>query len=375
MLNKEKLLIYIKPIIYLFWIFPIRNNRILCWSFIGNDYGDSPKYIAELLKEKHKNSIEIIWVISKKQMSIPSGIKPVKKYSIKYFYYIATSKIWIFNTRTPIYFAKRKKQIYIQTWHSALRLKKIEADAIEYLSKEYIKTAKHDAKITDIILCGNNFSKNIFRKSFFYNGKIEMTGTPRLDVLKDENYIANVKKRIKTLYNCGNKIIILYAPTFRSFSNDDDWTIDLQKLQKELGENYIIIARAHPKTKINISTPIIDATDYDDIQDLIISSDILITDYSSCCFDALYANKKCILHIPDEEQYLKNERSLYFKPSDLPFIKTTNMQELVEAITTRKTKAYDKKIKEFLNRIGDKENFDGTKKTVDLIEQFLSNEK
>ena len=49
---------------------------------------------------------------------------------------------------------------------------------------------------------------------------------------------------------------------------------------------------------------------YSDMQELIVAADILITDYSSCMFDMMLANKRCALYTPDLEEYLERERGL-----------------------------------------------------------------
>ena len=80
-------------------------------------------------------------------------------------------------------YKKRDGQFYVQTWHSSLRLKKIEADAVDGLTDNYIKMAKADSKQTDLLISGCQFSTEIFRRAFWYDGPIVSTGTPRGDVL------------------------------------------------------------------------------------------------------------------------------------------------------------------------------------------------
>ena len=356
-------------------VFPIKN-KVLMWNFAGMEYGDSEKYIAEALSQKNK-SIQVVWVIKKgvsKHKDAP--VKYVTKYSPMYFYHLATSKIWVLNTRSENYFIKRKKQYYIQTWHSALRIKKIEGDALSYLDEKYIKQAKKDAQMTDLMTCGSKHSEETYKRAFFYNGKIAKTGTPRIDSLLNQNMQMKAKNKIKKHYSIqNNKKIVLYAPTFRKNASTTNWQIDLDNLRKRLGNSYTIIARAHPRTTISIPKGVIDATNYADMQELIMASDILLTDYSGCCFDAMYADKKCILYIPDLKSYLENERNLYFDPTNLPFAIAKNMKELIEEIKKEKDEPYQSRIRAFKKQIGDAEEGQAANNIANIIIKVINNDQ
>src|SRR5690606_28368099 len=92
---------------------------------------------------------------------------------------------------------KRKSQYYIQTWHSPLRLKKIEKDIENNLDESYIERAKIDSKMCDLMISGSDFSWNIYRNSFWYDGEILKCGTPRCDIFFTNNtyIIEKVYKR------------------------------------------------------------------------------------------------------------------------------------------------------------------------------------
>lgn len=100
----------------------------------------------------------------------------VKYFSIRYFYELSTSKVIITNYRLPQYF-KNAQIKHIQTWHSSLRLKMIENDAVETIPTSYIKMAKHDSRQIDILLSGCEFSTQIFKRAFWYDGEILECGT------------------------------------------------------------------------------------------------------------------------------------------------------------------------------------------------------
>ena len=87
---------------------------------------------------------------------------------------------------------------------------------------------------------------------------------------------------------------------------------------------------------------------YNDIQNAIVASDLLISDYSSVSFDAMLANRPAFIYANDEKIYTKNERGLYFKLSDLPFPSFTTTDELIKYIKSKPLSDTLKKYKAFI---------------------------
>ncbi|MBR6505471.1 CDP-glycerol glycerophosphotransferase family protein [Candidatus Saccharibacteria bacterium] len=354
--------------IKLFRLFPICKNKIIFISFVGKGYGDNAKYIMdELLKKKDM----IIYCAVKKNLKkgLPEGVKYTRYKSLAYYYHLATAKIWINNMRFDYGIVKRKNQFYIQTWHSSLRLKKIEKDALKHMTPQYITTCKHDSGMIDLITSGCRFSTDIYKKSFWYDGEVLECGTARCDILLKKDGIRKNRIKICDFFNIDpTKVIILYAPTFRVDGKFDDRFIDCDEFSKKMGSNYTLILRLHPNmndTKINSN--IINSSKYPDMQELICAADYLITDYSGCCFDMMIAKKPCILYVPDLEQYLKNERDLYFSFDELPFKKTSNIDELINTIKGFDYKEYLKNIQVFSEKIGLCERGNASKTIAGLI--------
>ena len=99
-----------------------------------------------------------------------------------------------------------------------------------------------------------------------------------------------------------DKKVILYAPTWRDYNykvsennKNKKYMADFRKLIGKLGNDYIIINKAHsmdsqPSWNIGMKN-VITVNNNTNIQELIISSDIIITDYSSIFFDAIHIDK------------------------------------------------------------------------------------
>ena len=273
---------------------------------------------------------------------------------------------------------KRKNQFYIQTWHSSIRIKKIEKDAIKYLPDDYIKNAISDSEKMDILTVGCEYSDKVYDRVFWYNGKRLNCGTPRFDVFFNNVEKKKIELKVRKFYKISkDKKIILYAPTFQKKLKEAN--LDYNNLIFNLNENsknndeYIALVKLHPvsKNKVNESNFVIDATNYPDIQELIIACDYFITDYSGCCFDAMYANKKCMLYIPDYDNYISLERELEMDIMDLPFPKIYNEIELIKKIKKFNEKEYKNNINRFLKKIGTYENGTACEQICALIDDVV----
>jgi CDP-glycerol glycerophosphotransferase len=359
---------------YLFRIFPINKNKIFFQNFNGKGYGDNPKYIAEEIIRRNLD-FKLVWAVSPKcSGKFPKNVKTVPYKSIQAIYEEVTSKLWIDNCRKQLYVRKRKGQIYIQTWHGTVNLKKVEMDAEQNLSPYYVKQAKHDSKLADFFLSDCKFTSQLYRSSFWYNGKILEHGTPRDDILFNLNN--NIKDKVFNYFNLSyNKNIILYAPTFRDNFNTDIYNLNFEQILKNLYEktnhDWVFLIRLHPNisNESNIFTynkTVLNASNYDDMQELLLSSDILITDYSDCMYEFAFTHKPVHLYINDYEEY-KKERDFYFDIFSLPFPASKNMYELVDNINNFDYDKYKLSLNNFFDKVGIFNNGNSSKYIVDRI--------
>lgn len=348
--------------IYIFNCFPLKENKVFLFSYYGSQYGCNPKYITEhILTHYPDDRFDVVWafndVASRSELK---SIRQVKMMSLKYFYELCTSKIIITNYRTTESFVKRKQQYYIQTWHSSLRLKQIEKDAEDTLPSNYVEMARKDSLKCDLLLSGCKYSSDIFKRSFWYTGEIFEHGTPRNDLFFQNN-LAKKKSIVEKLEIAADARILLYAPTFRSGNGLEVYDIDYPKLAEKLtyifGGEWTILVRLHPHLlskadQIVHGKNVMNVTAYDDVQELMLISDVLISDYSSLIFDFSMTNRPCFLYVPDLKEYTSIDRKLYFDVMDLPFIHATSNHDLLEKVAQFDAEAYEEKLTSFLNQIG-----------------------
>ena len=342
-------------------------NKIVFNNFNGNGYGCSPKYIAEEII-KQNLPYKLVWLVDdvkKRKAEFPAKIKLVQysvENAIKEF---ASAKIWISNQRMPKLYEnglfKKKNQYYIQTWHGAA-LKQIEKD-VEKEKKWWCKWAKVDSEYIDYLLTAGKQESKLFKHNFYFKKEISDRGLPR-DVIffypeSAKNKIReNVYEKLDIL---PQKHIVLYAPTFRDDGRTDAYNLDCKKVLKSLkskfSNDYTLLVRLHPNVNqkaeslIDFSKDIIDVTFYPDIQELLLCTDTLITDYSSCMFDFMLTGNSVFLYMPDVEEY-KKERNFYIDFSDLPFPIATDNDGLAQNIKTFDSANYKLALRAFIQKRG-----------------------
>ena len=116
-------------IFYLPRVFPIKKNKVIATAFGGIRYCDNPKSMLEALLELVPDA-DIVWIKGRgAEYELPEWIRTVHLWSKRWINQYATGPIWINNCLTPDFFRKRKDQLYIETWHGGLGIKKVFGDA------------------------------------------------------------------------------------------------------------------------------------------------------------------------------------------------------------------------------------------------------
>jgi CDP-glycerol glycerophosphotransferase len=361
-------------LVLLFKIFPLKRNKVLLFSYYGAQYGCNPKYISEKLVSLSPD-LKIIWAFLTPRRYDVYGVKKVKYGSVRFLYELCTSKFIITNYRMTFTYWKRKEQIYIQTWHSSLRLKSIEKDAIESLTPDYIRMAQADSGITDFLVSGCAYSSQIFRQAYWYDGKILETGTPRNDLYfkNNEHLVSEIRSKLGIPSNAK---LVLYAPTFRQSGDLTCFKLNFEKicsiLKDKFGGDWIPMLRLHPhlrhrSSEICSAGSFLDVSRYEDIQELLLIADVLITDYSSLMFDFALLQKPCFLFASDYEDYICKERKLYFDIDKLPFPLSQTEEDLYQEILQFKQQNWLSSLESFNAKIGNFEHGSASRQIADLI--------
>lgn len=323
---------------------PLLDNTVFLESFFGKSYSDSPKYIFEKLNEMYPGRYEYVWVLDKKT-KLPYPARQCRRFSLNYFKYLARSRYIVFNSRQPKYFIKRKGNVFLETWHGT-PLKKLVFDIEEVVSASptYKKNFYIQSRSWDYLVSANGFSSEVFRRAFAYDKPLLEFGYPRNDILHSDNKEELAVKVKKGIGIPEGKKVILYAPTWR----DDEYYdhgkykftlhLDLMKMKEKLGDEYVIMLRTHyfiaDKLDVRgLEGFVYNLSRYDDIAELYLISDILITDYSSVFFDYANLRRPILFYTYDLDKYRDVIRGFYIdmnKELPGPLLFTTD--EVIDSI-------------------------------------------
>ena len=161
------------------------------------------------------------------------------------------------------------------------------------------------------------------QKSMFHlsDEQVIVSGLPKNDILC--NYSEQMRNDIRNRLGIpADKKAILYAPTYRDVKfGAMRCPVDFKHWESLLGKDFIVLFRAHPvvanETKIDSSTGFVfDVSSYPDNMELMIASDILISDYSGMFFEYGVQDKPMYCFAYDYDEYIK-VRSLYFDIRDM----------------------------------------------------------
>lgn len=372
----------------------IQKNKIVFCNFKGAGFGCNPKYIVEEII-KRKLPYELVWLVRDvnselEKGTFPEQIRLVPIYKKDALIELATAKLWVDNQRKNYFIKKglmkKDNQCYIQTWHGSLGIKKVGIDSpLTQIENAWIPYGKIDAEMMDYVISNSRFETEVFKTNFWGNGNINLFGHPRNDIFfKPEEEKQKIKDKVfTTLQIDKNKKVLLYVPSFRDDKRLSCYGLDTSAvanaLKDKFGGDWIIAIRMHPRIKkysqhlfyFNENT--IDATDYPDIQELLLASDIAITDYSSCIFDFMLSRKPGFIFATDIEQY-NTDRGFYYPLESTPFPIATNNYELIKNIENFDYEEYKQKVEDFLKDKGCMEDGHASERVVDLIEKIMSGE-
>lgn len=345
-------------------IYSVHKGRVACWAYNFKQYGCNPRYLTEYVVEHHPE-LEVYWIFRRgvDVSQVDPRVKVVRFRSWQYFKLMATAEFLITNSRTDpyhIYWYKRPEQQYLMLWHGGVALKKIEQDAESKLGYSYVRKAKVDSKICDLMISGCRMHTELIHNKFWYDGEVLEKGLPRNDIFFDMERHDEFRQRVCSLYNLpADRPIVLYAPTFRRNQSIEPYRINWDRvrpaLAKMLGcDDVSVIVRMHPNLINKVDTSslvafkgVVDGTRYHDMQELLCISDILITDYSSSMFDFSMQGRLCMLYATDVEEY---DRGYYFDITNLPYPLARNENELLNIVNTFDANRYSARLEAFFDK-------------------------
>lgn len=326
------------------------EKLIVFASFGGRKFDDSPRAIYERMVEDPRfEGFDLVWAfIDPDKFEIGRGTK-IRIDTIRYFSTLLKARVWVTNsTMTRGLHFTGKHTFVLNTWHGT-PIKRMGQDikegnlAFKTKRRKKARSLKVTPSTSVIRLAQGQFDVDVFSNAFRVSpSSFRITGLPRNDFLMEEGSQAKLELYKRKIQCPQNKKVILYAPTFREYEKDSSGApmfsmpLDLNLWRRELGSEYVLLIRAHYEVarRLNLKDDdfVHDVSSYESLTDLMLASDILVSDYSSIMFDYSILGRPIICYCYDYERY-NETRGLYFDPrEELSCEGINSEQDLIDVI-------------------------------------------
>lgn len=361
----------------------VQRNKVFAITF-DKRYNCNPKYIVEEIL-RQQLPLDIVWVIPEsgkiKRSDYPAELRLIKYGSKEMYKEMSTSGVWIDNALNCVWdngMRKRSGQVYINTWHGSMGIKKLGGD------KHWLSRARLCNKATDYCISNSQFEEDVYRETFWKDVPYLRYGHARNDILfsvEREELREKICSRFKIT---SDKKIALYAPTFRDDGRLDWCDLDFEEVRKvfseKFGGEWVIFVRKHFKNRakkvadFEFNDYIKDVTSYIDIQELLAVTDIGITDYSSWAFDFVLTRRPLFIYAADIDIY-DQSRGFYYPLDKTPFPIARTYGELEQNILGFNNDEYLENVDEFLKGKGCAEEGHASERVVELIKKVTGVEE
>ena len=371
----------------------VDEKTLLFCCFNGKSYSCSPKAIYEyMINTDEFKDYKFIWAFldekKYKNLEKNKNTSVVKIGAKEYKKCLAKAKYWIFNYKIPDFLYPKKNQIFVQCWHGT-PLKRLGCDlehfdnvlnTIDGIKKRYkIEASKFTYFISPSKFASEKFISAWNLKEIGKENIIVEEGYPRNDFLFNykEKDVQQIRKKLGIEND--NRKIILYAPTYRSDQHQTGLgyvykeEIDFKKMEEKFGKEYLILFRPHYFIANSFDFDkykgfVYNVANIDDINELYIISDILITDYSSVFFDYANLKRPMIFFMYDLEHYKNESNGFYIDLNELPGPIVETQEDLEKSIEDVDFNiGSSKKYKEFNEKYNYLDDGNASKRVIEKV--------
>jgi len=320
-----------------------RKNRLVFGAWGGNKYSDNPRFLFEKLRKMDSKNLELIWVGKDhlRDLDIFQGPNPkvtfVKRNSLKSYYcQLTADKAFFANSYRDFGLLNLLKgATKVQLWHGFGLKNTLSAKRdVSPMKKRYYRVGAKSFEEYDYFISSSPANTQKILESFQGNGitpeKVIPSGQPKNEFLIESGHTGeksnqakeNLREELLLKYGIPkDKLLFTYLPTFRDHRDTlklsgliGSEAEGLDEALKEAGA--VLLEKFHLADNIahelskNESIYRVDAKE--DSTDLLLITDVLITDYSSCYVDFSLLDRPVIHFLYDLEDYKTLDRGLYY---------------------------------------------------------------
>lgn len=335
-------------IMYLSCLVP-RSRRIYIFgAWLGEQFADNPKYL--FLEAQEDKEIRPIWIT--KNHSVCKRIRSLGYEAYMYdslkgiLMQLRAKYVVVSNGISDVNHTFMGRAVFLNLWHG-VPLKKVgyDDDKVKNWDSKGQKIRRAIQEIPlgkEYIVATSAFYAKIYESAFRRSKDHILTlGQPRNDVFYDKTGKFQTTHQLRKVAK--DKKIILYVPTHRKEGKEIfplQKQFDFKRLNQWCIENNVVfVIRLHFYHKNEVLdfseySNIIDITKKTmDIQEILMDTDVLISDYSSTYIDYLLLDRPLIFYNFDYQDYLKNDREMYYDYDEVtPGYKAQTFDELLDEL-------------------------------------------
>jgi CDP-glycerol glycerophosphotransferase len=288
---------------------PDVEDAVFLESYRGRSAACNPRGIERALTEV-RPSTRRYWSVVDGSVPVPEGSVRLIEGSREWWRIRGSARVLVVNDWLRKRFRRRRHQHVLQTWHGST-LKRLARDRPDVSLRTRI-AATREGRRWDALLAQNDFSAEHLASAYAFRGPVWVDGYPRNDVLGRPELAADVRARLGV---DDARRIVLYAPTWREDRASMVDHLDVAAFAQALGPDHVLLVRGHSSTwehgRDHAAPGLIDVTGYPDVSDLLLVSDVLVTDYSSVMFDWVSTGRPIVFFVPDLPRYRGELRGFY----------------------------------------------------------------
>ncbi len=306
---------------------PLQDMAVFS-AYWGRGYECSPAAIDTAM-QKLTPHVRRVWIVDKRYVSrLPKNTEHAVIGSLKYYRTLARAKWLFYNDNLEGDIVKRPATVHVQTHHGT-PLKRMGVHEPDVAVDKLLKRCDR----WDYSLSSSRYATQTWARAYPCDFTALEYGSPRNDVL------------VNATWEPGSLLRVLYAPTFR------DGFIPPRALDL-------------PGATVTIKPHYFDALSDERIEELMLRSDVLITDYSSVMFDFALLGRPIVIYAPDYDEYVAS-RGVYF---DLlaapPGPVASTLDELRDIFTSGEVWEHEDRRKAFRERFCEFESGQAAEKVV-----------
>jgi CDP-glycerol glycerophosphotransferase len=354
-------------------------RRVVYNSFHGR-YSDNPRAIYEELARRTEDCTHV-WTGGKAPpRRFPADARVVVPGTAAHRREVQQAKYIVANVEMREQLDKRPGVVFLQTWHGTA-LKRIGYDNRYVVANPgpFERDVREYAR-WDYLISPNAFTSGIFHSAFRgFDGEILETGYPRNDILSAPDR-DQIRARVRGELGIEEgKTVVLYAPTWRDDLVHEhgptgfSLALDVDELARRLGDDHVFLLRLHFLVAGELGHTggaVRNLSAYEDIRDLYLAADVLITDYSSVMFDFAITGKPLLFYTYDLEYYRDELRGFYFDlEGEAPGPLCRDMDELISALEdpAGTARAHQERYARFRERFCSLEDGHASQRVVDRV--------